>query len=685
MDGRSKLGHKLVSIDQSVFGYDRGHRLLVTSWDYPSNVSSLLLVLSDLAPGVTLNPGASYWTGVPLPDTRRFALLKTWPAPEMPRPGCVWTHALFVSFADLGRLEDLRFLARMAIRPSALSNLEVFSRTLELVVDDTRIVSDERDTSSDHHELIRLLHDVYRTSSPKIVKDLEIDPEDCVFPIWSQQWPRLRRSFSFRTSTLTLQMPNRNTNFMLGIAPKSDQRTLSPSPTYHHPTNWEILAAEDLQSPAPTDFRRFLWHYGSDIPQGRRHYWHLSQLYEDARLDRLSGMQLTQVFQNVVTFFPEPKSALRLKSDLVSSVNTYHGLFPPRDPIGIVLFCVRNQSSDSLPDLPSDTINDIWQSWPAQSDSILDLIEVALNHGSPLAESLVARLVLVGANGDLLGLTRNFPAVRRSVVQKDPDLLDSDALLKLNSSEIVELIESIPVDAPVHYRLTDRLISSGNLSLGRVVFDRNPSMALESLVNNIEDVALSDEALPLSLWRSLLADHESTFLHRESIERSRSTRGLFVYAFMLRYFDRDVLPSDPHPWIVALGKAKDNVSGKERQLFLSFLLGVGLRAARPGCEVLFERSFSSVHRDLELSRLPAEAFDLFAGHLSEVPRWQEWDVCLRLRLSVVDAYAESKLDPQSFVRLGDDAHLVDALIGAASTSRRGRKLLKKAQISDSDN
>src|SRR5687768_4073372 len=107
VDGRRlemESRHTPIAVDQCLFGYDRGHRMITTSCELSPAASSLLLVLSDLAPGVTLGPRDSYWTGVPLPDVRRFALLKTWPAFEMPRPGCVWTHALVVTFADLARI-----------------------------------------------------------------------------------------------------------------------------------------------------------------------------------------------------------------------------------------------------------------------------------------------------------------------------------------------------------------------------------------------------------------------------------------------------------------------------------------------------------------------------------------------------------------------------------------------------
>src|SRR3546814_20493757 len=82
-----------MTIDQCLFGYEDGHRLLASSMSL-GDQTSLLTKLSDLAPGTLFGSSHGYWTGLPLPELARYALFRTWPAPELPRPGCVWTHAL---------------------------------------------------------------------------------------------------------------------------------------------------------------------------------------------------------------------------------------------------------------------------------------------------------------------------------------------------------------------------------------------------------------------------------------------------------------------------------------------------------------------------------------------------------------------------------------------------------------
>ena len=82
-------GGLVPTVHQCLFGYDDGHRMLSSSLPLSRAGSSLLLLLSDLEPGIQLGHVDSYWTGLPVATDKVYALLRTWAAPEMPRPGCV--------------------------------------------------------------------------------------------------------------------------------------------------------------------------------------------------------------------------------------------------------------------------------------------------------------------------------------------------------------------------------------------------------------------------------------------------------------------------------------------------------------------------------------------------------------------------------------------------------------------
>ena len=105
-------------IEQTLYGYNKGHGLLASSFPVrPNNDSSLMSVLSDWT-GFRNELGEdSYMTFYPLSNGEKYAFAKTWYADEMERPGCVWTHTLIVDLKDMDRNCDFRVLNDYFRRP----------------------------------------------------------------------------------------------------------------------------------------------------------------------------------------------------------------------------------------------------------------------------------------------------------------------------------------------------------------------------------------------------------------------------------------------------------------------------------------------------------------------------------------------------------------------------------------
>src|SRR5690606_3012322 len=110
------------SIHQAIHGYRDGHRLLSSSTPLPPDASRTMLVLSDMS-GPSMQLGFDeYLTAYPLPGTELFVLAKTWYAPEMQRPGCVWTHSLLILRSHIARVACASLLG--AFRRPQLDGVE---------------------------------------------------------------------------------------------------------------------------------------------------------------------------------------------------------------------------------------------------------------------------------------------------------------------------------------------------------------------------------------------------------------------------------------------------------------------------------------------------------------------------------------------------------------------------------
>ena len=190
-------------IHQTLHGYREGHRLLAASTTMPPKSEQLMAVLSDLSGHVVVRHFDEYLTGYPLPEFGAYALAKTWYAPEMPRPGCVWTHTLLIPFARLGRAQSLHIFVRLFARPHP-DDYNWFTIPLEAKNENDQFdhAASDRNIASQVGGVLRKLYE--SPDQPILVPIGSPEKAEWSFlEIWSQQWPRLRRTFTFCTGSIS--------------------------------------------------------------------------------------------------------------------------------------------------------------------------------------------------------------------------------------------------------------------------------------------------------------------------------------------------------------------------------------------------------------------------------------------------------------------------------------------------
>ncbi|ESY81501.1 hypothetical protein X741_34245, partial [Mesorhizobium sp. LNHC229A00] len=246
--------------------------------------------------GGQVSGDSSYLTGLSLPDSKLYALIRTWLAPEMPRPGCVWSHVLLLDHSLMATQIDLAVLADLHRRPDGYAADTSFSAPISL------------------NRRLRASKAANRTEIEKVLlccyADLELDEahedrlrlEQAILAVWSQQWPRLRRQFTFRSTSTTSNLKEQFLRLKRGAPPSSE----GSSPP------WLEDAATDATSQTVTSLRKFLWRYGKDIRSDRTVLPELVQLYGATRFDAL-GYDVADL---ILTRFP-PGQADTLKKDVL--------------------------------------------------------------------------------------------------------------------------------------------------------------------------------------------------------------------------------------------------------------------------------------------------------------------------------------------------------------------------------
>lgn len=200
------------SIHQAVHGYRDGHRLLSCSTTLGSDAGRAMLVMSDMS-GPSMQPGFDeYLTGYLLAGTEYFVFAKTWYAPEMQRPGCVWTHSLLVPRAEVASMSTAPLVA--SFRRPQVDGVDA-AATSPVVIDKDATVEGADDGFADRGLAATLIGAVLGQFRPVIVlADTATQLEAAFLRLWEDLWPAERTRFSFCTGAL---MPRANAGALLDL------------------------------------------------------------------------------------------------------------------------------------------------------------------------------------------------------------------------------------------------------------------------------------------------------------------------------------------------------------------------------------------------------------------------------------------------------------------------------------
>ena len=310
-------------LHQALFGYDTGHHLLGASLQLSSDLKHVLAVATDLSGSAPATGFEATYTGFPLVGTNYYVLFCTWLAPEMPRPGCVWSHALFVELADFAELTDLSVLRGLFHRPLS-KRWDVYRVPTNL---QARIQAPVGLKEAMVPEAKRLLGALYMSPHRQVVvsSNEAARTEDLIFALWSQQWPRLRRNFRFSTGSFADRGRSGN-SFDLQVTPRSNRGAWQRQGEYFlldrieesnsSEVEWMNLALDDLLAPDAGTFREFLREYGADVKEARSAFASLASAYYRVVLQSNNNWQET--LRSIGEMFTDPSDAVHLKEWLIS-------------------------------------------------------------------------------------------------------------------------------------------------------------------------------------------------------------------------------------------------------------------------------------------------------------------------------------------------------------------------------
>ncbi|RWE24772.1 MAG: hypothetical protein EOS41_14375 [Mesorhizobium sp.] len=321
-----------LTIEQALFGYSDGHRQLAASTLLSSADAYDLATKSDLASNARLGPGASYLGGFTLKDSGAFAFIKTWPAPEMTRPGCVWSHVLILPRKFLTGQVNLGVLKNLFHKPGPGASLDEFSRKIEV----KRLI---KSGPADRFEVQKIISAYYAGRSLHYRELPGETFEAALLAVWSQQWPKLRAAFQFKM-VFGSAMVDDERGLIVRVGPSAPSNSPYDS-AEANPASWISAASDDATSPTITPLRRFLWRYGKDASRPRTAFRPLVELY------LADEENATRWPDEILTSFPKPLDGATLKRDALGVTPAALALTKRLDGENFVTLALRSHALTS--------------------------------------------------------------------------------------------------------------------------------------------------------------------------------------------------------------------------------------------------------------------------------------------------------------------------------------------------
>lgn len=608
------------SIHQVIHGYHDGHRLLSSSTPLSTDATRALLVLSDMS-GPSMQLGFDeYLTGYPLPGSEFFVLAKTWYAPEMQRPGCVWTHSLLIPQELVSRVTTAGLLKKF--RRPQLESVEKAAAT-PFVLDDV-VGGSSAERVGDRAIAATLVGAVLGQARPVMVAvDSAAQLQTPILQLWECLWPAEKARFSFCTGAL---MPRANAGALLdlqalprAIPPSQFRKSASAALVLDLRVQpklepWVDLVLDGMWRGAPT-FRTWL-EAVAGVDADRSVVPSLAPIFGEWHMPDASARSVLTSVVNAKDLDASVRS--RLIGMVFDRADTESGATCRRK---ILQDLCRHRDADlaSIAPMLEDQTRHLFATSRAEGSALIRALV-----GSELTdvgEHVLRAAVLLLAPNDLETFDEAHAPFLPTIVGANPQLASSSILWKWvgsRSAEVLSQLGGINLNDEERGEVVEAIIASGSDVSTDAIIRFGGKVAVFRCLN-----ALSSGELRLSWqWRSALSAQSGDVLEWLESISSPSLRDLELGS-------RLVSPKVCQSRLATVWKRGTvgalAVEPRVAAFGLTLAFGEGC-VKSPLLALCFQPTFGAA----ESSRLEHEEWDWLREQAPSVYWWRDWDKCERL-------------------------------------------------------
>jgi len=660
-----------------------------------------MLLLTDLSGPSVVKGFESYLTGYPLPDEGGYAFSRTWYAEEMSRPGCVWTHTLLLSGEILASLSDLSALNQLFSRPAKTDIAGDFAAYQAHVAVDVELNAPSLTFEAIEEQVRFLIGALYGQPKASVVIGArrEVDLELAVLAIWSQQWPRLRRYFTFCTGSLG-RRSSADIGFDLQIVPEAHVRQFRRDA---HPSvviadeavkedrdriDWVHATLNDMISGSHGRLHDFLWEFGGDHQDGRTTFSRLVEIFNYLEQLRSGSGQLADLIESVARYFPEPTNGVRLKTALFGSrFDRQERLLPQTNEIELLRELVKTPHHAAFdPEVLGIQIRSDSILKSDREDTMRVILQLCGSELNPMGEELIKGISRNLDAGDLADVVKTTPDLLYLFVEYNPSLAASPELWRGSIGHQRRLVDAIAgglnkipdylVDETLRLMVAAMIDCKAN-SIAEEVIERLGPQAVDAVVEWVDNWVKSPSDIPYE-WRRALASKPGSLL--KWLQGAAAARDLTI-ALIITLLDPDspeVYSFDTRMWprlLATIGSA--NLDHKTYVHAMAVLLALGFNKSESGGVNLIALTFEVVHDAAESGELDYDGWRLFKDRLPPLSWWRDWDKCERLRRGLVDRYIHYGWPVDQFLQSVKRQETLCRIVDFCETTSSGREFLQK--------
>lgn len=654
------------NIHQAIHGYRDGHRLLSSSTPLPPDASRTMLILSDMS-GPSMQPGFDeYLTAYPLPGTELFVLAKTWYAPEMQRPGCVWTHSLLILRSHVARVPCASLLG--AFRRPQLDGVES-SATKPVEVDETS-GDTTLDAFADRGLAAAMIGAVLGQPRPVIVvAETAAQFEALFLRLWEELWPAERTRFSFCTGAL---MPRACAGVLLDL--QAVPRAI-PTSQFRKSANSALLL--DLRAPGKPEAWVDLVLDGTVKGDATFRTWLEAAAGADA--GRAVVQSLAPIFGEWHAPGSSARSALtsvvsakelvagtrnRLVGMAFDRANTELGAAGRRELL-YVLCAHRDIDLTSMASMLEEQTKQLFEE--SRSEGVALVLLLLGSELSEVGERVLRAAVLLLVPNDVGTFGDTQSPFLPTIVRTNPALAQSPVLWHRVGGGAIDVLSELggaDLDEGARGSVVDAIFCSGRDVSVDAVVRFGGRVAISRALS-----ALASGQLQLSWqWRTALSAQPNTVLEWLESLSSPSLRDLELGSWFVN-------PKATQSRLVTVWKSGTASSGSVAPRVAAFGLALAFWEAdvkSPLLSVCFQPTYDAASS----SRLEHEEWEWLREQAPAVSWYRDWDRCERLAAALARLLTGRDASLEIFFGIVHSRQAIRKITALLDDDRNSRPYLK---------